>query len=122
VLFCGLILTAAGSAYYHLAPDNARLVWDRLPMTMVFMSLVAAIVMERIDLRAGLVLLPILLLVGAAGHIVSGHTLKHIAAAGAGLWIIRMLQMRQPLSGASQKEPFAGQAAGTPENLHRSSG
>lgn len=29
------------------------------------------------------------------GHIVSGHTLKHLAAAGAGYWILRMLLMRR---------------------------
>jgi len=29
-----LILTAFGSGYYHLAPDNARLVWDRLPIAL----------------------------------------------------------------------------------------
>lgn len=33
----------------------------------------------------------------AMGHIVSGHTLKHLAAAGAGYWILRMLQKRQPV-------------------------
>jgi len=27
-VFLGLLLTAFGSSYYHLAPDNARLVWD----------------------------------------------------------------------------------------------
>lgn len=31
---------AAGSAYYHWQPGDARLVWDRLPMTVVFMALV----------------------------------------------------------------------------------
>ena len=31
----------------------------------------------------------------AIGHIVSGHTLKHIAAAAAGYWIFRMLQKRE---------------------------
>jgi hypothetical protein len=33
----------------------------------------------------------------AVGHIVSGHTLKHLAAAAAGYWILRMLQKRQPV-------------------------
>ena len=33
----------------------------------------------------------------AAGHIVSGHTLKHLAAAAAGYFILRMLQKRRPL-------------------------
>lgn len=31
----------------------------------------------------------------ALGHIVSGHTLKHLAAATAGYWILRMLQKRE---------------------------
>ncbi len=35
-------------------------------------------------------------LVFSAGHVVSGHTLKHLAAAAAGYWILRMLQRRQP--------------------------
>ena len=34
----------------------------------------------------------------AAGHIVGGHTLKHLAAAAAGYCILRMLQKRRPLS------------------------
>jgi hypothetical protein len=37
IAFVGLLLTAFGSSYYHLVPSNARLVWDRLPMTIVFM-------------------------------------------------------------------------------------
>jgi hypothetical protein len=165
-VFVGMLLTAFGSWYYHLHPNNASLVWDRLPMTIAFTSLVAAVIAERISLRAGLWLLPILLLIGlgsvlqwymsevhgagdlrfyaavqaysilvllialffpprytrgsdlavvasfyalakvlemldkpifGAGHIVSGHTLKHLAAAAAGYWILRMLQKRRPL-------------------------
>jgi hypothetical protein len=34
----------------------------------------------------------------AAGHIVSGHTLKHLAAAAAGYCILHMLQRRRPVS------------------------
>jgi len=52
LVFIGVLLTAFGSSYYHLAPDNARLVWDRLPMTIVFMSMVAAVIMERISVVA----------------------------------------------------------------------
>jgi hypothetical protein len=170
IAFVGLMLTFFGSSYYHLHPDNARLVWDRLPMTLVFMSIVAAVVVERVSLRAGLWLLPLLLLIGIAsvlqwhaselcgagdlrfyaavqtysavvllvallfpsrysrgsdfavvvgfyalakvlelldkpifalGNIVSGHTLKHLAAAAAGYWILRMLRKRQPVAEAS---------------------
>lgn len=69
VFFAGLTLTAFGSAYYHLAPGNSRLFWDRLPITVAFMALAAAVIVERISVRAGLRLLPVLLLVGAAGDL-----------------------------------------------------
>ena len=167
LVFMGVFLTAFGSSYYHWSPSNARLVWDRLPMTIAFMAMVAAVIVERISLRLGLWLLPILLLVGLASvlqwylseergqgdlrfyagvqvyaalvlllallfpprytrgsdlavivgfyalakglemtdkpifllvHIVSGHTLKHLSAAMAAYWILRMLQKRRPLS------------------------
>jgi hypothetical protein len=39
----GLLLTALGSAFYHLAPDNARLVWDRLPIALVAAGLIAGV-------------------------------------------------------------------------------
>jgi hypothetical protein len=48
LLFLGVLFTAFGSGYYHLAPDNARLFWDRLPMTIVFMSLLALAMNQRI--------------------------------------------------------------------------
>lgn len=57
VFFLGVALTSLGSAYYHLAPGNDRLVWDRLPMTFAFMSFLSAVVVERISVKAGLRLL-----------------------------------------------------------------
>lgn len=167
VAFIGLLLTAFGSSYYHLAPDNARLVWDRLPMTITFMGMVSAVIVERIDLQLGMRLLPVLLLIGlgsvlqwywseargagdlrfyaavqaysalvillsllfpkrytrtadfgwviafyalakvleyydrpifAVLHIVSGHTLKHLAAGAAGYCILRMVEKRRPIA------------------------
>jgi hypothetical protein len=163
VMFAGLFLTAFGSAYYHLAPGNGRLVWDRIPIMIVFMALLAAVIAERVSVGAGLWLFPVLQLAGvgsvllwragelrghgdlrfyaavqvyailvlllvlllpakytrgcdfavvvgfyvlakileesdrqvfALGRIVSGHTLKHLAAAAAGYWILRMLKKR----------------------------
>jgi hypothetical protein len=47
LLFLGVFFTAFGSGYYHLAPDNARLFWDRLPMTIAFMSLLALATNQR---------------------------------------------------------------------------
>jgi hypothetical protein len=66
IFFVGMLLTAAGSAYYHLAPDNERLFWDRLPMTVAFMSLIAAQLVDRIHVRVGLFWLAPMLLLGAA--------------------------------------------------------
>jgi len=71
-IFLGLLLTACGSAYYHLAPDNARLVWDRLPMTVVFMPLVAAMIAERVSVKLGLCLVPVLIAVGI-GSVLQWH-------------------------------------------------
>lgn len=39
----GLCLTAFGSSYYHLDPDNARLVWDRLPIALACGGLLAGV-------------------------------------------------------------------------------
>lgn len=165
--FVGVALTAFGSAWYHHRPDDHTLVWDRIPMTIGFMSLVAAVVAERISVRAGVrLLLPLIALgvgsviywqitqarglgdlrpyalaqfgsllvlilmfalfparytrsldfvvalgfygiaklfeagdklVFAAGHIVSGHTIKHLFAALSTYWILRMLRLRDPI-------------------------
>jgi len=64
VLFLGITLTGFGSAYYHWRPDNDTLVWDRLPMTIVFTTFLAAMICERIDERAGRLLFLPLLAVG----------------------------------------------------------
>jgi hypothetical protein len=64
VFFLGALLTCFGSAYYHGAPDNARLVWDRLPMTLGFAGLVAATISERMDVKLGRQSLWPLLLLG----------------------------------------------------------
>jgi len=64
VLFVGVLLTALGSAYYHLEPDNQTLVWDRLPMTVAFMGLFAAVVGELVSPRAAMGLLLPLLAIG----------------------------------------------------------
>ncbi len=45
--FAGVTLVFLGSAYYHLAPDNETLVWDRLPMTVGFMGLLLAVLAEH---------------------------------------------------------------------------
>ena len=160
LMFLGLVFTAFGSGYYHWAPSDARLVWDRLPMTVVFMPLLAATYAERLRWRSDLPLLVLTLLgVGSVVYwklsdnlmpyliaqggaillillalallptswtgrrmllpalacyavafvcekldmaifrlttgIISGHTIKHLAAAAAFYFILRMLQRQQ---------------------------
>jgi hypothetical protein len=65
VFFIGVALVSLGSAYYHWAPSNDRLLWDRLPMSIAFMAFCSAIIADRIDAKAGNTwLLPILVALG----------------------------------------------------------
>ncbi|MBX3203628.1 MAG: hypothetical protein KF764_01105 [Labilithrix sp.] len=49
IFFAGVLLTAFGSSWYHLAPSTKRLFWDRLPMAIAFTALFAAMIAERIS-------------------------------------------------------------------------
>ena len=64
--FAALILVAAGSGYYHWMPDNQTLVWDRLPMTIAFMSFFTIMLAERISVPLARTLFPVLIGVGLA--------------------------------------------------------
>lgn len=65
VFFTGIFLTAIGSAYYHLAPANEPLVWDRLPMTIAFAGLFSIVIGEFVSPRIGRAVLIPLLILGA---------------------------------------------------------
>ncbi|MGA9010344.1 MAG: ceramidase domain-containing protein [Xanthobacteraceae bacterium] len=162
-LFLGILLTGFGSSYYHLDPNDRTLFWDRLPMAISFMAILAITIEERVDTRTGSLLLWPLIAIGvfslllwrwtgdlrlyvwvqffpclalplmflllppkysgtvywliaaalyafaklfefydgaiySAGAIVSGHTLKHLAAAAACVAILRYFQKRQPIA------------------------
>jgi len=64
VLFSGVVLTGVGSAWYHSNPNNDTLVWDRIPMTIVFMALLSVTVAELINRRLGIQLLMPLVFLG----------------------------------------------------------
>ncbi len=64
VFFFGVLLTAFGSAYFHWRPAHDTLLWDRLPMTILFMGFLTSVISELVSLRAARVLLPVLLIVG----------------------------------------------------------
>jgi|SRR5579859_3265210 len=62
LLALAIVLTGCGSAYYHWAPSNATLFWDRLPMAIGFSTLLGIMVLERVDRRRGRMLwLPLVL-------------------------------------------------------------
>ena len=49
VFFTGVALTSLGSSWYHLAPGNGTLVWDRLPMALSFAALTTAVLSEHLE-------------------------------------------------------------------------
>lgn len=46
--FFALMLTAFGSGWYHLVPDNARLIWDRLPIALLCAGILSAVWRETL--------------------------------------------------------------------------
>jgi hypothetical protein len=58
VFFLGLTAVSLGSAYFHQQPEDATLVWDRLPMTLAFMGLLVAVLTEHLGERFRLWLAP----------------------------------------------------------------
>lgn len=74
VLFSGVLLTGLGSAYYHWNPNNDSLVWDRVPMTIVFMSLLSATIAELASQRIATLLLWPLLTFGVGSVLWWHHT------------------------------------------------
>ncbi len=64
MLFLGIMLTGFGSFYYHFDPNDRTLFWDRLPMAISFMAILAIAIEERVDEKAGAILLWPLIAVG----------------------------------------------------------
>jgi hypothetical protein len=52
-VFAGSALVALGSAWYHSAPGNTTLVWDRLPIGIAFMGFFTALLVEHLEGPAG---------------------------------------------------------------------
>lgn len=65
--FLSILLVAPGSAFYHWAPSDRTLAWDRLPMALAFMALVSALVEDHVDARAGARMMIPMMLLGAGG-------------------------------------------------------
>ena len=74
VFFFGVALVFAGSGYYHATPNDDTLVWDRLPMTLAFMGLFAALVSEHLGAHYERGLLIPALIIGMASVFWWRHT------------------------------------------------
>lgn len=74
IFFVGFLLTGFGSAYYHWSPTNATLVWDRLPMTIAFMSFFAMMLALHVDFKLGMRSLIPLILIGVFSVFYWGYT------------------------------------------------
>jgi hypothetical protein len=102
VFFGGLLVTAMGSTYYHLQPDNLGLVWDRLGMVVAFAGLLGMAVADRISLRAGLAVLAATAVLGPMSVLLWYHTgdlLPWAVLQGGGMLLVLALALRKPLSG-----------------------
>ncbi|XP_068647556.1 uncharacterized protein [Aristolochia californica] len=53
LFYAGITATAFGSAYYHLKPDDTRILWDQLPMMVAVTSLFSCFIIERINEKIG---------------------------------------------------------------------
>ena len=74
VFFFGILLTAFGSGYYHLDPNNESLLPDRLPMTIGFAGLFSIVIGEFISANTGRRLVLPMLVAGIASVVYWGVT------------------------------------------------
>ncbi len=65
VFFGAVTWVTFGSSYYHWNPNTAALVWDRLPMSVAFMALIAALFEDRILFKTSKILTLTLCALGA---------------------------------------------------------
>lgn len=79
MLSVGILLTAFGSGWYHLFPSNQSLVWDRLPMTVAFMSLFSLIIRDYVHEKVGQKIFIPALLFGIAS-IIYWHITEQMSA------------------------------------------
>jgi len=62
----GVLCTGFGSAWYHLDPSAAALVWDRLPMTLAFGGVLGLAIAQRLGNDVGGISLAALIALGIA--------------------------------------------------------
>jgi hypothetical protein len=74
LFFVGLLVTAPGSSWYHLAPDDPGLAIDRGAMSIAFAGLLALLAATRISRRAAMAVAGALLLLAPASVLAWFHS------------------------------------------------
>lgn len=72
--FTAAILIGFGAMYYHLAPTNNSLIWERLPMVVAFTAVFSAVFAEKISAQIVRFLGPLLIAVGILSVVYWDHT------------------------------------------------
>ncbi len=93
VFFACIALTSIGSAYYHWAPDDLGLAFDRVPIAAACAALICAFVGERIDARAGRVAVLAVALVAATLTVPYAYWSPHWFGPGGDLRPYLLLQI-----------------------------
>lgn len=95
----GLLCSGAGSAFYHWAPHDERLVWDRLGMSVAFAGLLGLAVQTRIDDISARMTAALVLLAAAASLVVwvqTGNVLPWALLQAGGMLLVLWLAFVSP--------------------------
>ena len=103
LFFAGLLLTAAGSAWYHAHPDDATLAVDRSGMAVAFAGVLGFAVAAHVSERAAAVMGPAVLLLGAwaaNAWITTGNVLPWVTLQTGGMALLVWLALQRRCVGA----------------------
>lgn len=106
LVFGGLLLTAAGSSYYHLMPDDWRVFWDRLGMVLVFAGVLALALQSVLSRRAAVVTAVLVLALGPLSLWVwlqTGQLLPWAVLQGAGMVLLLAVALWQRFSAVNAR-------------------
>lgn len=103
MFFAGLILTAAGSVFYHLQPDGLRLAADRAGMAVAFAGILGVAVCDRVSARVGWPAAWFMLgggLLAVGVHHETGNVLPWALVQYGGMVLVLALALVKPVAGA----------------------
>ncbi|MEF9964768.1 MAG: hypothetical protein RR749_01250 [Comamonas sp.] len=117
LVFGGLVVTSAGSSYYHLLPGDLRVFWDRMGMVPVFAGVLGLALQSLLNARAARLTALCVLLGGPLAlwiWLQTGQLLAWAVLQGAGMVLLVVLalwQQRSPPAAAHIRWPLAAVVA-----------